>query len=284
MTDKTKNPNNNDWNDDGKSTSTDGNYTNVTKGGSFGNDKFYTENTKQGGNDSTNSSNSKVSSNDKSSYPIVEDTNSGKGPYSNFTNPTSSSPKEETNRSNSNVQTKGNIPNLYSFHRKYDVQLVPQLTGFSCWAAGAAMLVGYRDSISINPDEIARGIGYWAQYIQGLLPEDTRMFQYWGLIAESPQTYNPTDIRDLLIRTKGPLWVATHEGCPHIRVITGISGNGTADGTTLYINDPWERGMTTFGPSNRGSVYTETFAEFEAKQRELAYREQEVHGLYIAHL
>ncbi|MEW5918517.1 MAG: papain-like cysteine protease family protein, partial [Gemmatimonadota bacterium] len=51
---------------------------------------------------------------------------------------------------------------------RHEVQLVPQLTGFSCWAAGAAMLVGWREQMSIDPSEIARATGYWAQYAAGL--------------------------------------------------------------------------------------------------------------------
>ena len=46
----------------------------------------------------------------------------------------------------------------------YDVQLIPQETAMSCWAAGAAMLVGWRDRVSINPADIAARIGYGAQY------------------------------------------------------------------------------------------------------------------------
>src|SRR5204862_3928343 len=34
---------------------------------------------------------------------------------------------------------------------KYDVQLVPQQTEYSCWAASAAMIVGWRDRKSIDP-------------------------------------------------------------------------------------------------------------------------------------
>src|SRR6187431_2829534 len=33
---------------------------------------------------------------------------------------------------------------------RYDVQLIPQETDVSCWAAAAAMIVGWRDGISIS--------------------------------------------------------------------------------------------------------------------------------------
>ena len=165
----------------------------------------------------------------------------------------------------------------------YDVQLVPQQTGYSCWAAGAAMLVSWRDSISIDPAEIAAAIGYWQQYQTGLAAEDTTMFDAWGLHPEPPQTYTVDGFVQLL-NDHGPLWVASAEPGPHIRVVTGVTGDGTPDGTILSINDPWQTGMTTFSLPNLGAQYTETYAQFELKQRTLATEESNVEGLYVAHL
>ncbi|CBL45771.1 Hypothetical protein HDN1F_21880 [gamma proteobacterium HdN1] len=166
----------------------------------------------------------------------------------------------------------------------YNVELVPQQTGMSCWAAGFAMIVGWRDRVSINPEEIARASGHWAQYQSGLNPEDVSVMQVWGFVPEPPQSYMISAFANLL-RRYGPLWVASAEPGPHIRVITGIRGDGTPDGTTLYINDPWEQGMTSFQPSNRGAQYTETFRQFEEKQATLATRERNVRApIYIAHL
>ncbi len=166
----------------------------------------------------------------------------------------------------------------------YDVQLVPQRTGMSCWAAGTAMLVGWRDRVSIDPEEIAAGIDYWAQYRNaGLDANDTTMFAAWGLETEPPQTYTVQGLVDLLAYY-GPLWVATAEPGPHIRVISAIQGDGTPDGTVLTIYDPWQRGMRRFRMPNPGSIYTETFSEFMRKQNELAERElNEPAPLYLAH-
>ncbi|HKU76265.1 MAG TPA: papain-like cysteine protease family protein [Pyrinomonadaceae bacterium] len=171
-----------------------------------------------------------------------------------------------------------------SFDVRYNVELIPQQTGFSCWAAGFAMIVGWRDQVSINPSEIARATGYWAQYQSGLHPEDTRVMSTWGFVAEPPQSYMIEAFVDLL-RRFGPLWIASAEPGPHIRVITGIHGDGTPDGTILHINDPWEQGMTVFNPNNRGSQYTETFTQFEEKQATLVGQERSIRApIYIAHL
>jgi len=167
---------------------------------------------------------------------------------------------------------------------QYDVPLVPQMTGMSCWAAGAAMLVGWRDKVSIDPSEIANAIGYWKQYQNGLAPSDTSMFNYWGLVPEAPQSYTVEGFANLLQRY-GPLWVASAEPGPHIRVVTGIIGDGTPDGTTLFINDPWQSGMKVFSLPNSGSQYTETYNQFVQKQDSLAISELSTpNAIYVAHL
>jgi hypothetical protein len=170
-----------------------------------------------------------------------------------------------------------------SFSVVYDVPLVPQQTGYSCWAAGAAMLVAWRDKMSVDPSAIAAATGYWEQYKHGLQAEDTTMFHAWGLVPETAQTYSVDQFRALLERW-GPLWVASAEPGPHIRVAAGIEGDGSASGTRLHIRDPWEPGMQEFRLPNAGGSYTETYAEFEAKQASLARTELNVQGIYVAHI
>jgi hypothetical protein len=169
-----------------------------------------------------------------------------------------------------------------SFSVVYDVPLVPQQTGMSCWAAGAAMIVAWRDKVSVDPSEIARADGYWAQYAKGLLPEDTTIFRTWGLEPEAAQTYTVQGFRSLL-ETWGPLWTAGAVPDPHIRVVAGIEGDGSPGGTRVHILDPWEPGMAAFRLPNAGGRYTETYAEYERKQRMLGGEEQKVQGIYVAH-
>jgi hypothetical protein len=169
----------------------------------------------------------------------------------------------------------------------YEVELVPQQTGMSCWAAAAAMIVGWNDLVSIDPSEIARGIGYWQQYRNGLAASDTTMFSYWGLQPEPPQCYTVMGFAQML-NANGPLWVAGDLGTtgrePHVRVVAGMQGDGTPEGTILTIHDPWQRGMTTFRTPNNGSTYTVTYKEFVDNQERLANHEINIPGaIYIAH-
>lgn len=167
---------------------------------------------------------------------------------------------------------------------QYEVELVPQQTGVSCWAASAAMIVGWRDMVCIDPSEIARGVGYWSQYYNDRLPaDDTRMFGYWGLTLESPQSYTVEGFARLV--SYGPLWVATDlNGGGHAVVVAGLRGDGTPDRTMVKIYDPWERGMTAFRTGNRGSIYEMTYTEFVNRQETLARREMDIpNAIYVAY-
>ncbi|MBC7234271.1 MAG: hypothetical protein H5T69_00400 [Chloroflexi bacterium] len=164
-----------------------------------------------------------------------------------------------------------------SLYVHYNVPLIPQTSNMSCWAASAAMLVSWRDSISISDQIIASGIGYWSEYLHGLDPEDIFVFASWGLVEEEPQTFTIQAFADLLDQY-GPLWTAGDTGAgAHVRVVTGISGDGTPDGTFLSINDP--------APVGRGSEVIESYAQFLGIQERLATQELPRYSrpLYVAH-
>lgn len=167
----------------------------------------------------------------------------------------------------------------------YTLELVPQLSEMSCWAAAAAMIVGWRDAVCINPEEIVEGIGYWGQffYENGLPPDNESMFDYWGLTLLYPQSYTVEGFAQIL--NNGPLWVATDlNGGGHAVVIAGMKGDGTAEGTMLTIYDPWEKGMLLYRSSNTGAIYQQTYEEFIETQELLANREIDIpNAFYVAY-
>jgi hypothetical protein len=113
----------------------------------------------------------------------------------------------------------------------------------SCWAAAAAMIVGWRDLISIKPEEIARGAGFWAEYASGLYPRDhDDLGRAWGLVIEPPQSYSVDGLRRLL-ETNGPLWVGVSVPSGHAIVVSGLYGDGTVNNTRVRILDPWPVGQ-----------------------------------------
>ncbi len=137
----------------------------------------------------------------------------------------------------------------------HEVPLVQQLTGMSCWAAAAAMLVGWRDCIDIDAEEVAAGTGRWEAYRDGLTPEDvSALADAWGLVTEPERAYTVGSLRELL-EENGPLWVGEASPGLHVVVVTGMQGDGTPHGTQVRIADPW--------PVGSGERYSISFAELQ---------------------
>ncbi len=135
-----------------------------------------------------------------------------------------------------------------------EVPLVPQLTGMSCWAAAAAMVVGWRDCVPVEPLDLAKGAGHWAAYRDGLNPSDLdELARVFGLAIEPSSRLSVTRLVELLERV-GPLWIGEASPGLHSIVVTGVSGDGSPERTLVRINDPW--------PAGRGERYVLSFAEF----------------------
>jgi Papain-like cysteine protease AvrRpt2/Trypsin-like peptidase domain/Protein of unknown function (DUF3238) len=147
-----------------------------------------------------------------------------------------------------------------------EVELVPQPTEFSCWAAAGAMLVGWRDRVSLTPDSVAASCS--RSTASGLLTDDNSKFAAeMGFSAEAPVCYTEEGFRDLIARS-GPLWVS--EGVPpnlHAIIVTGMYSDGT--NSYVRIADPWDRTVGTPGvpgnyatTHNTGSRYIMSWADF----------------------
>jgi hypothetical protein len=140
-----------------------------------------------------------------------------------------------------------------------EVPLVPQLTGMSCWAAAAAMIIGWRDRVVVDPPRVARGAGSWQAYAGGLHPADVQsLARAWGLVEERRETWTPEALRRVLQR-HGPVWLGEASPGLHSIVVAGMHGDGTPDGTWVRINDPW--------PIGRGERYTLPWRALSANYR-----------------
>lgn len=149
------------------------------------------------------------------------------------------------------------------------VQLIPQPTDVSCWAAAAAMVISWRDLLSLDADGIAQITGRTTA--TGLDPAQVRPFaNEIGLVYESPQSYSIEGFRRLL-DTKGPLWVGASVPGLHAIVVTGIYSDGAEDGSDTYvrISDPWDRVVGQPGAAgtylkthDTGSRYILSWAQF----------------------
>jgi hypothetical protein len=134
-----------------------------------------------------------------------------------------------------------------------EVPLVPQLTGMSCWAAAAAMLVGWRERVAVDASEVARGSGHWREYKDGLMPEDVgALARAWQLSIADADGFDAERLYELL-QEAGPLWLGEASPGLHAIVVTGLYGDGSADGSVVRVNDPW--------PIGRGERYVLSFRE-----------------------
>ena len=169
---------------------------------------------------------------------------------------------------------------------QYYVPLIPQLTSMGCWAASIAMIQSWASRMSIDPGTIAARDGYQQFLTTGLPPSDDTILRAWGIVPEAPQNYTVSGFMQL-IQLYGPLWVAGTVGNipAHVRVITGFDPDPDPARAVVYVNDPWQSGMTSFSMPNNGSVYTQSYLQFTNQTDTLAQAEMtQISPVYVAHL
>lgn len=153
-----------------------------------------------------------------------------------------------------------------------DIQLVAQPTNNGCWATTLAMLIGWRDQVSIAPETIAAQCG---RDIANGLPwaERADVARQLGLGTVPPQCFMPEGFK-ALIENHGPLYVgkmasaATLSG--HAVLVAGMYSDGNDH--FIRVVDPWDRAVGTpgapgaHGPGHtRGSRYIMKYEDFQAE-------------------
>jgi Papain-like cysteine protease AvrRpt2 len=135
----------------------------------------------------------------------------------------------------------------------YDVELIPQPTTVSCWAAALAMIISCRDQASYTADDVASRVnmntakGYGWKEIHAAVSA-------WNLNEEGPMSAMP-DYWARLLESCGPLWIVEVGAPAHAVVVVGMHGDGTPDKTKVTINNP--------SPPNQGKKNEEkTFLAF----------------------
>jgi hypothetical protein len=155
----------------------------------------------------------------------------------------------------------------------YAVELVAQPDKASCWAGSMAMLVGFRRSVSIPPEQVAEEAGQTLRRSYGWdeleAVRDHFGFQAISLPSGASLYYDPTQWHDWLA-SYGPLWVTTVGNPSHAIIVAGIHGDMTPDGTTVEVMNPWDTRVgfdadpIDFHPANEGYQYSQSFADFAA--------------------
>jgi hypothetical protein len=130
----------------------------------------------------------------------------------------------------------------------------------TCWAAAGAMMHSWqkRQSLSIEAllDELG---GDWRTKFDADLPLDAAQVvgftKALGLTGNAPASITPRGFATLL-QESGPLWVIGDDAVldnhlVHVRIVTGIHGDGSLEGTSVTFVDP-----------AAAASQSETFSEF----------------------
>jgi len=130
----------------------------------------------------------------------------------------------------------------------------------TCWAAAGAILLSWLHRTSLTVTAAADQLGGgWRSMLDADHPlsvaEVVSYSGALGLVAEPPMDYLPRGILRLL-QQHGPLLVIGDNAIDgdhlvHARIVTGLRGDGTSDGTTVRYLDPAD-----------GGTHDETFTEF----------------------
>lgn len=119
----------------------------------------------------------------------------------------------------------------------YDVPLVEQPDGMTCWAAALAMVRSYQEQASYTVDDIAGPEPHsWMNWSQ-IEPIAIQL----GFVEIASAGLMPTGWHDLLA-AHGPLWIVikadVSSQASHAVVLTGMAGDGSVDGTQMLVNNP----------------------------------------------
>ncbi|MEU9918995.1 papain-like cysteine protease family protein [Streptomyces sp. NPDC051001] len=158
------------------------------------------------------------------------------------------------------------------------VEPMRQPSDLTCWAAGGTMMDNWRAARSASIETVLGGLGgEWLTLFQqdrSLTPTAFRAFMAaLGLVEEGAASYTPEGLARL-VREVGPLLEIGDDGVEnnalvHVRIIVGVHGDGTTEGTTVTLAD-----------SATGVLTVEKFTRFDARH---GAHEPVVTGLGIFH-
>jgi hypothetical protein len=140
------------------------------------------------------------------------------------------------------------------------------------------MLMSWHYQTSVSEHDMIGAGGYqFARAFQqnsGLFESQFRQFaDSLNMRTEATHNFAPDDYYNLFRKARGPVWVASASMAGgviqrHVRVLTGVSGDGTPDGTILDIVDSdggrhYRESVADFGRTieTRGG-YSDFFAQF----------------------
>jgi hypothetical protein len=127
------------------------------------------------------------------------------------------------------------------------VAVLSQPSAMSCWATVFTMMRSWKDQASYDIGDAVGRVGerYRGYYVMDSgLPSD----EFGSFLSDAHMTHEPMinltiDGWEGLLRNKGLLWVGTLAGLDpdsglHSRIVEGMEGDGSPNGTFMKIIDP----------------------------------------------
>lgn len=147
------------------------------------------------------------------------------------------------------------------------VELIPQDKSNACWLASSSMMETWKTGSHYSLSDTLKlldssGTDFSSTYNGdgGLSFQDnTIITQTLGLTALPPASYTIEYLTSILDNSPvmAVIMYSSTSNIAHMIVITGISGDGSPESTTMEINDPL--------PLNSGKTYTIPFNDFISK-------------------
>ncbi|MEL7468323.1 MAG: papain-like cysteine protease family protein [Pseudomonadota bacterium] len=135
----------------------------------------------------------------------------------------------------------------FNYHVRGIVPAISQPSSLSCWETVGTMMLSWKEQMSMTIGAAMDRVGQpYTNYFTNnrVLPwaERDDFGRALGLKIDGPQCYTVDGLLTLLSTTASPLFTGIApgggNGTTHIVAITGLSGDGSLDGTTVHFNDP----------------------------------------------
>lgn len=155
----------------------------------------------------------------------------------------------------------------FDVHVRGAIDVIAQPSSLSCWATVGTMMLSWKDqrcySIGAAMDRVGDPYGrYFRENLVLPWSERDDFGRALGLSIDGPKCYTVHGLLNLLSTTGSPLFFGLapggrSQGTTHIVLITGMSGDGSPDGTTVHYVDP-------AGGRRRTSTFRDIMTEYEA--------------------
>jgi hypothetical protein len=124
----------------------------------------------------------------------------------------------------------------------YQVAGMSQPADHACWATSFAVVINYRDGSNLTPADVSNAVGVDITATESW-SDVTNAANHFGLQQSASACMNIQGWAQLL-SAYGPLWICINGGS-HAVVVNGVQGDGTTQGTSFSITDPWAGPTTT---------------------------------------